>query len=51
MVWPESFSFDGGQSRYLNATTIGKHFNVSSQKINLILSELGFQENDIAGWD
>lgn len=34
----------------LNATVIGKHFNVSSQKINLILSELGFIENDIAGW-
>ncbi len=35
----------------LTATTIGKHFNVSSQRINLILSELGFQENDIAGWE
>ena len=35
----------------LTATTIGKHFNVSSQRINLILSELGFQENDVAGWE
>src|SRR5437868_3187122 len=35
----------------LNATAIGKHFNVSSQRINLILSELGFQENDVAGWE
>jgi hypothetical protein len=34
----------------LNATTIGKKFEVSSQRINLILSELGFQENDVTGW-
>jgi len=37
-------------SSLLNATAIGKHFNVSSQRINLILSELGFQENDVTGW-
>ncbi|MBL0335177.1 MAG: glycerol kinase [Chitinophagaceae bacterium] len=35
----------------LNATAIGKQFSVSSQRINLILSELGFQENDVAGWE
>jgi hypothetical protein len=35
----------------LNATALGKHFGVSSQRINLILSELGFQENSVAGWE
>jgi hypothetical protein len=53
IVWPENFSFENGQSKskLVNATAIGKHFNVSSQRINLILSELGFQENDVAGWE
>lgn len=34
----------------LNPTAIGKHFDVTSQKVNLVLSELGFIEHDIAGW-
>jgi hypothetical protein len=55
VVWPENISIINDQAKerhhYLNATTIGKHFNVSSQRINLILSELGFQENDISGWE
>jgi hypothetical protein len=56
IVWPENISLDSRQqpkdkSKLLNATTIGKHFNVSSQRINLILSELGWIEKDIAGWE
>lgn len=39
------------KSKLLNATTIGKHFNISSQRLNLILSELGWIEKDIAGWE
>ena len=38
------------KSKLLNATTIGKHFNISSQRLNLILSELGWIEKDILGW-
>jgi hypothetical protein len=34
----------------INPTGIASHFNSSPQKVNLILSELGFIENDIAGW-
>jgi hypothetical protein len=34
----------------LNPTAIGKHFDATSQKVNLVLSELGFIEHDIAGW-
>ncbi len=55
IAWPENLSIDDfgkeSSTKLLNATAIGKHFNVSNQRINLILSELGFQENDIAGWE
>jgi hypothetical protein len=54
IVWPENISFNKGQSKenpkFLNATTIGKEFNVSSQRLNLILSEFGWMEKDLAGW-
>ena len=54
IVWPENISIENGQqkdkARLLNATTIGKHFNVSSQKINLLLNELGWLEKAVAGW-
>ncbi|MBP4136739.1 hypothetical protein J3495_01445 [Flavobacterium sp. P7388] len=45
---------DNGQQndkpKFLNATTIGKHFDISSQRLNLIFSELGWIEKDISGW-
>ncbi len=54
IVWPENISLDNGKqketAKYLNATTIGKHFEISSQRLNLILSELGWIEKNIAGW-
>ncbi|HTC00605.1 MAG TPA: hypothetical protein VK705_07970 [Ferruginibacter sp.] len=55
IVWPENISFDNNQQikdkpQFLNATTIGKHYNISSQRLNLILSELGWIEKDLAGW-
>jgi hypothetical protein len=54
IVWPENISIDNEQQKdkgkLLNATAIGKHFNVSSQRLNLILSEFGWIEKDIAGW-
>ena len=55
VVWPENLELPGNgpkdSSKFLNPTAIGKHFNVSSQKINLVLSELGFIENDNRGWE
>lgn len=55
IVWPENISIDNGQQKekpkLINATTIGKHFDISSQRLNLILSELGWIEKDIAGWE
>ncbi len=55
IVWPENISLNNLQqikdkAPLLNATTIGKHFNISSQRLNLILSELGWIEKDISGW-
>ncbi len=54
IVWPENLSIDNGQQKdkpkLLNATAIGKHFDISSQRLNLILSELGWIKKDIAGW-
>lgn len=34
----------------LTATAIGNHFGVSGQKINKILAELGWVEQDVQGW-
>lgn len=44
---PTSFA---DKSKLLNATAIGKYFNISSQRLNLILAELGWIEKDISGW-
>lgn len=55
IVWPEHISIEQNnnsqtKSKLLNATTIGKEFGVSNQRLNLILSELGWIEKDLAGW-
>ena len=34
----------------LTATKIGEHFKVSGQKVNKILAELGWVEQDVQGW-
>src|SRR5437016_3252166 len=44
IVWPENISIDNeksiGKSKLLNATAIGKYFNMSSQRLNLIFTRL-----------
>jgi hypothetical protein len=54
IVWPETTTTNNQQQKenpkLLSATAIGKHFDSSSQRLNLILSELGWIEKDIAGW-
>jgi hypothetical protein len=54
IVWPENISIDGGQeknkAKLINATAFGKHFNISSQRLNLLLNELGWIEKTVAGW-
>lgn len=54
IVWPENITMDERQqpkAKLINATAIGKHFKISSQRLNLILSELGWIAKDIAGWE
>ena len=54
VVWPENINIDNGQQKekpkLLNATAIGKHFSISSQRFNLLLNELGLIEKTVAGW-
>jgi hypothetical protein len=54
IVWPEDISIDNEQqknkSKLLNATALGKYFNVSSQRFNLLINELGWVEKTVAGW-
>jgi hypothetical protein len=56
VVWPENISLNNHDStktssQPLSSTAISKHFDVSAQRINLIFSELGFIEKDVAGWE
>lgn len=55
IVWPEDLTFENfhqvkDKPKLLNATAIGKHFNISSQRLNLLLNELGLIEKTVAGW-
>jgi len=55
IVWPENISLDIDQpqkekSKFINATVIGQHFEISSRRLNLVLSEFGWMEKDVAGW-
>lgn len=52
IVWPIDLNLDQktDYGKTLNATKIGEIFNLSSQKINLYLSELGWIERDQGGW-
>lgn len=52
--WPENFnpfaSLDNSNKTFLNATKIGEKFEISNQRVNNILSELGWIEEAIKGW-
>lgn len=52
IVWPINLDIDKktDYKSILNASKIGEHFSLSSQKINLYLSELGWIEKDKGGW-
>lgn len=51
IVWPEELRLkEQDVSETITATTIGTHFDVSANKINYILSELGWVKKDIKGW-
>ena len=54
IVWPEKLSVNKFkqtlQNKLISATDIGKHFNTTAQKINKIIAELGWVEQQIRGW-
>ncbi len=57
IVWPETFKFEGTTVtstnetvKLITATAVGKAFELSANKINFILSELGWVDKGIKGW-
>lgn len=56
IIWPTDLKIEQlsqkslSTKKYLNATVIWEHFKTSSQRLNLILSELGLIEKDVTGW-
>lgn len=54
VVWPSNLDLDKKvqSSETLNSTKIGQEFNISAQRINAILSELGWiEKSNIGGWE
>lgn len=54
VVWPPDLDpdkiIDTNKQNLVNATTIGKAFDLTSRRINLILAEIGWIEKAIKGW-
>tara|TARA_R110000823_G_C15950476_1_gene501635 strand:+ start:6067 stop:6936 length:870 start_codon:yes stop_codon:yes gene_type:complete len=52
IVWPINIDLNQttDYSETLNVTKIGDQYNISRQKVNLFLSELGWIEKDKGGW-
>lgn len=51
ITWPEDLKLkDVGNESLITATAIGKHFNLSANKINYILSEIGWAQKALKGW-
>lgn len=50
ITWPENFELNITSEKLLTATAIGKHFGLSANKTNYILSELGWAQKGLKGW-
>ena len=51
IVWAEELDIGiKNSNKVVTSTTIGKHFNLSANKINYILSELGWLNKGLKGW-
>jgi Mn-dependent DtxR family transcriptional regulator len=54
IVWPQDFNLetkeDLTKKHFINATKIGEKFDVSNQRVNNILAELGWIQAAIKGW-
>lgn len=54
VAWPEDVNFEASSNspteNLITATTLGKHFDLSPNKMNYILSELGWIKKGLKGW-
>jgi predicted RNA binding protein YcfA (HicA-like mRNA interferase family) len=50
ITWPEDLKLKITSDKLITATVIGKQFGLSANKINYILSELGWTQKAIKGW-
>lgn len=54
IVWQPDFNplnlNSNNRQELINATRVGKNFQISSQRINLIFAEIGWTEKAIKGW-
>lgn len=54
IVWPPDFDprnlKENNRTELINATAVGKEFDLSSQRINLVFAEIGWTEKAIKGW-
>lgn len=50
ITWPEDITINISSEKHLTATAIGKHFGLSANKINFVLSELGWTRKGLKGW-
>jgi hypothetical protein len=50
IAWPEDIKLDMTIENHYSATVIGQECNLSARKINMILSELGWIQRYIKGW-
>lgn len=50
IIWPEDILGEEAIGKVLTARAIAKHFDISSLKINPILSELGWINKGLKGW-
>ncbi len=50
ITWPEDFTLAIDTEKLITARAIGKEFGLSANKINFILSELGWAQKALKGW-
>lgn len=52
IVWPLNLDLEQkiDSKEMLNATKIGEYFNISNRRVNLYLSEIGWQNKELDGW-
>ncbi|UKM65464.1 phage antirepressor KilAC domain-containing protein [Flavobacteriaceae bacterium GSB9] len=53
VVWPSNLDLDQSISakELLNPTKIGEHFKISNRRVNLYLSEIGWINKNLDGWN